>query len=98
MDGACESAHDAEDAGWADGLLLFADAAARGGGARLEEVGAFILARADEGDGRFDGDFSVAEEGDDGGFPADGFGTAFWGAGVVVVVSVFVLGGGEEVD
>ena len=74
VDGRGDQGDDAEDTAGPQRLLRFADAPAGGHGARLEEEGAFVRVGADEREVRLWGErVPVAGEGDEGGFPSDGF-------------------------
>ena len=74
VDGRGDQGDDAEDTAGPQRLLRLADAPAGGHGARFEEEGAFVRVGADEGEVRFRGErVSVTGEGDEGGFPSDGF-------------------------
>ena len=92
VDGRGDEGDDAEDAAGAQGLLRLADAAAGGHGARFEVEGAFVRVGADEGEVRFRGErVPVAGEGDEGGFPSDGFLFLAFGALVAFAVVVPVI-------
>ena len=94
VDGRGDQGDDAENTAGPQCLLRLADAPAGGHGARFEEEGAFVRVGADEGEVRFRGErVAVTTEGDEGGFPSDGF-LAFGALvafAVVVVVIVIVV-------
>ena len=95
VDGRGDQRDDAEDTAGPQRLLRLTDAAAGGHGARFEEEGALVRVGADEREVRFRGErVPVAGEGDEGGFPSDGFfafGALVAFAVVVVVVVVVVI-------
>ena len=92
VDGRGDQRDDAKDTAGPQRLLRLADAPAGGHGARLEEEGAFVRVGADEREVRLWGErVPVTGEGDEGGFPSDGF-LAFGAlVALAVVVSMFVI-------
>ena len=97
VDGDGDEGDDREDAARVDGLGGGDGAAAGGGGARFEEVGAFVRGGGNEGDVGWGEGVAVADEGDDGGFLADGGGVFVfawavrWLFGLLVVVIIVVV-------